>query len=225
MWLQASAAIGDAADVTEFNDPARQRYVLNVAPGLYDESASLLAVPLRPTLLFQMDQALIVGNLAQDWSAKPLLRSGTTKATQVIMRGGNLRPTFIDGAHVLTGVQGDVTLTSDANGHFPCWQFVDCGITGTYHTAGGQSHLFVENGALGGIAAAANAPITLYAERCDTSGTMNLGDVSGPVYLYSLRDVRFKAVTSTSSLSGNSWRNVRFGTGTNLSGMTGSVKE
>jgi len=220
----ALAAIGDAADVTEFNDPAKQRYVINVAPGLYDESASLLAVPLRPTVLFQMDQALIVGNVAQDWSANPLLRSGAVRATQVIVRGSNLRPAYVNGAHVLTGIDGDVTLTSDGTGDFPAWQFLNSGITGTFNSAGGQTHLYVENGALGGIAAASNAPITLYAERCDTSSSMNLGDVSGPVYLYSLRDVRFKAVTSTSSLSGNSWRNVRFGTGTDLSGMTGSVK-
>jgi hypothetical protein len=220
----ALTAIGNAADVTEFNDPGKQRYVLNVAPGLYDESAILLSVPLRPTILFQMDQALIVGDLAQDWSADPTLRSGATRATQVIMRGSNLRPAYVNGAHVLTGIDGSITLTSDGTGDFPSWQLLNIGITGTFNTAGGQQHLLVENSALGGIAAAVEAPLTLYAERCDTSSSMNLGDVSGPVYLYSLRDVRFKAVTSTSSLSGNSWRNVRFGTGTDLSGMTGSVK-
>lgn len=225
--IQAAVnSIGSPATAEAYQSAAESRCMFVIAPGIYTEDVEL---PTRQIIYIQMNGALIVGNVRQQFNGL-LAQGGAILQHKVIIVGSDERSVYTGANIPLVGIQGNLTsLVSEPSGQ-AMFQLFGCGVTGDIladSTVGSYTLQLTMTKAmcLGDIKTAGSNTITLYATDCDTSTSKNLGGVNGAVTLYALRNVLFSRAVVASGQSGGRWSDVQFADLANdFTGYAGTVQ-
>lgn len=211
---------GSAADSTAFAVAATAAYRWIIAPGTYTEAVS---IPTRQLISIDMTGVKIVGNMT--W-ALTSAAAGTLNRPQLILNGSSLRPVYNDTNHPITGVVGNISMTTSGSG-FPELMLIMTGATGTVNYVGtGATEVFCSDCVIaGGVTTSGGGQTTLDAENSLFTSSYTIGGTSGLVILSKLSNILFSGlVVTTASQNGVSWTNVRFKSGANdFTSGTGAV--
>ena len=209
-------AIGNAADNTEWNDADNRYYIVDVAPGVYDDGGMIL--PVRPSVWTYLDGASLVGDVFLAFP-NALITSGIG-SPQWGFRGNGRRSVWDDsGFHTINGIDGDVQMdwgTGQASSFFPQMHFFACGLTGDFQCAGTFSgaQLYMHDTVIGGHIqnAGPGQSLSVWADGVnneDAGDISGIGGVDGLVNLLKLTNVLVKSAEPTGSVDGWRWYNVR----------------
>jgi len=237
----ACTGLGDATNVAEYED-RHNSYLFKISPGHYIEDVH---IPKRKNIRFDLTGVLIEGDVYIE--TDPHLLSLGSEYQKYGFFSADLRSTYEITGMPLTGIKGNVYSKNIRNDSFGIniLFFINTGLTGRIIASGEYdqyTHVHMENAICGGFKTI-NPPtvlgyrgevyMTLYLANMDTSSSFNAGDISGEeggapangrIYLYVLRNVRFKGDIKTSK-GGGRWKNVEFPTGNHdFSGSSGVFK-
>jgi hypothetical protein len=224
----ALAKIGSATSISDFNDPANSRWLIEVAPGVYTEN---LDIPTRQLIDIHLNNALVIGNVAWGFDGT-VVDVSLIQQAKLILRGDDLRAQYPAAGMPLSGISGSVSLTTVGVHLAPFLQvhIIETGIGGQFITAttadlNFDTSLVLQSAELiGGISSEIGAAITLYADHCERESSESIGPVTGPVTLYVLNNTRFSGAVVPTGASGGRWTNVAFASAaSDFSGYSGTV--
>jgi len=212
--------IGSAANNSEFNDATKTYYFVNCV-GSFTENPTFGT---RPFICLDMTNAVLNGNLTVQFNQGAIYGSGY-QTPKFIVRSDDLRAGYVSSAFPPIGVNGNIAMQTVGSGSSLVWmlELINTGVTGNITlsegSGGGSStlDLFITHSIVAGTINGGSGvgTIVLYADLCDTSGSYALGAVSGTVFLYVLRHVRFDGIVAPGSGSNNAsrWIDVQFKSG------------
>lgn len=232
-------SIGSATTQAEYQDDTINRYTLNIAPGKYIEN---IAVPNRKNLTFMLDNALIVGNVLQEFNSMFQLAGGSQ--SKLVFAAHDLRSTFDNAGVAEVGIQGKIHIKpiGGVSPWIPVIQLINCGVSGVTETAslkpaidfdayisGYFGQVLCDNGyILGDVVARTHVngiAAALVYSNTDYQASRSAGGTSGNVALFNLRNVRFTRPVVSNSTTGGRWYNVQFNAlAHNFTGFGGTIE-
>ena len=221
----AFAAAGSARSAAEFQDEANAHWLFQVNPGIYADEPDPLQVPIWAAVTLLLDQAEIRTNVRREWLKDFTPITGETfRFPSLAIRGTSFRAAYA--GHPLCGIRGDLVLyTEPGIGGVTDVHMIQSGLLGKVIQEGAgssQRKFFTAYSSIEGYEGRASGNDLIYAYNCDTSSSVHLGDVSGTVCLYRLRNVRMSQCMAVSSVGGE-LRNVQMGTTSDLTAYTGAL--